>query len=67
MNSLKGIAGSGLVLTLMFTAPIAWGQSVHKDEAESGASGAYTASWSTQDSASLMDQNVSRENQTGVV
>ena len=46
---------------LTLTKPIAWGQPVPKDGAESGASGAYTTSWSTQNSPSLMDQNVPRE------
>jgi len=61
MKSPKTIAGSGLALMLTLTAPIAWGQSVPKDGAESGVSGGYTTSWSTQNSPSLMDQNVSRE------
>ena len=55
MNSIKTIAGSGLVLVLTFSAPIAWGQSVSKIVAASG------SAEFTRDSASLMDQNVSRE------
>jgi len=61
MKSLNIIAGIDLALILTLTPPIAWAQSVPKDGAESGASGAYTTSWSTQNSPSLMDQNVSRE------
>jgi hypothetical protein len=60
VKSLKNIAGSGLALILTLSAPVAWGQSAPPATvAESG--GAENASWSTQDSASLMDQKVSRE------
>jgi S-formylglutathione hydrolase FrmB len=61
MNSLKTIAGGGLALMLTFTAPVASGQSVPNNVAASGATGAYDTDWSTHDSVSLMDQNVSRE------
>jgi hypothetical protein len=60
MKSLKTIAGSGLALMVTLIAPIAWAQSAPKDVAESSASGARNASWSMQDTASVMDQNVSR-------
>jgi hypothetical protein len=55
MNAIKTIPGSGLVLMLTCSAPIAWGQSVSKIVAASG------SAEFTRDSASLMDQNVSRE------
>ena len=61
MNSLKAIAGSGLALMLTVTAPVAWGQSVPQNvrgpAGVVGASGAGPG----HDSASLMDQTVSRE------
>ena len=59
MKSLKTIAGSCLTLMLTLGAPIAWGQSIPKDVAS--VSGTQNTSWSVQDSASLMDQKVSRE------
>ena len=55
MNSIKTIGGSGLVLVLTFGAPVAWCQSVPKNAAASG------SAESVRDTASLMDQNVSRE------
>jgi hypothetical protein len=61
MKSIKNSAGSGLALILTLSAPVAWGQSAPTTVAESGTSGAENASWSMQDSASLMDQKVSRE------
>jgi hypothetical protein len=61
MNCLKTIAGSGLALMLTLIAPAAWCQSGPNTIAASGATGAYHTDWSSQDSASLMDQNVSRE------
>jgi hypothetical protein len=61
MKSLKAIAGSGLTLMLTLAAPIACGQSIPKDVAQSSVSGTQNTSWSVQDSASLMDQKVSRE------
>ena len=52
MNQLKAMVGSGLLLTMLSFAPLAaWSQSEPKNVAD----------WSTQDSASVMDQNVSRE------
>jgi hypothetical protein len=61
MNSLKTLAGGGFALMLTFAAPAAWSQSVPKNIAPSGTTGAYDASWSTQGNASLMDQTVTRE------
>jgi hypothetical protein len=62
MNCLKTIAGSGLALVLILSAPLAWGQSVPKDVTPSGATGEYRAIWTaTPENASLMDQNVSRD------
>jgi len=61
MNSVMTIAGSGLALMLTLTAPIAWAQSTPQDLAESSNSNAQNASWSMQDTASVMDQKVSRE------
>ena len=55
MNSIKTIAGSGLVLVLTFTAQGAWGQSVPENAAASSSAGF------KRDSVSLLDQNVSRE------
>jgi hypothetical protein len=55
MNCLKTIAGSGLALMLTFSAAVAWGQSIPKNVAAFGVTG------STHDSASLTDQNLSRE------
>jgi hypothetical protein len=46
---------------LTFTAPVAWGQSAPSNMAASATTGAYQTDWSTHDSASLMDQDVSRE------
>src|SRR5712692_1501641 len=61
MNFMKSIAGSSLALMLTFTAPVAWGQSVPQNvrgpAGVVGASGAGPG----HDSASLMDQTVSRE------
>jgi hypothetical protein len=54
MNYLKSSAGIGFALMLTFTAPVASGQ-VPKNVAASSSAD------STRDSASLMDQNVSRE------
>jgi hypothetical protein len=62
MNCLRTIAGSGLALVLTLSAPLVWGQSVPKDVTPSGASGEYQAKWTTTpESASLMDENVSRD------
>jgi hypothetical protein len=55
MNSIKTIAGCGLVLVLMFSAPSAWGQSESKNMATSG------SAVSARQSVSQTDQNVSRE------
>jgi hypothetical protein len=55
MNSIRTIAGSGLVLVLTFSTPVAWGQSLPKTIAAPGSAG------SARESASLMDHNVSRE------
>jgi hypothetical protein len=55
MNYLKTSARIGFALMLTFTAPVASGQSLPKNVAASG------SAESTRDSASLMDQNVSRE------
>jgi hypothetical protein len=55
MNSIKTIGGSGLMLVLTFGAPVAWCQSVPKNVAASG------SAEPVRDTASLMDQNVSRE------
>jgi hypothetical protein len=59
MNFLKSIAGSSVALMLTVTAPVAWGQSVPQNAPgpEVVASGAGHRN----ESASLMDQNVSRE------
>jgi hypothetical protein len=61
MNSLKTIAGSGLVLMLTLGAPVAWGQTMPDNAASSSTTGAYQANWSTQDNAALMDQNLTSE------
>ena len=61
MNCLKTIAGSSLALLLTFSAPIAWGQSAPNNVAASGATGSYNTAYSMNDSASQMDQNLSRE------
>ena len=55
MNSIRTIGGSGLGLVLTFGAPVALCQSVPKNVAASG------SAESVRDTASLMDQNVSRE------
>jgi hypothetical protein len=55
MNYLKTIAGNGVVLALTFTASVAWGQSVPRYTTASGAIG------DRHDTASLMEQNISRE------
>jgi hypothetical protein len=61
MNFLKSIAGSSLALTLTFTAPVAWGQSASQNVR--GPAGVVDVSGAGpgHDSASLMDQTVSRE------
>lgn len=52
MDHLKAMVGSGLVLTVLSFAPLAaWGQSEPKN----------VANWSTPDTASVMDQNLSRQ------
>jgi len=59
MDVAKTIAGSGLALIIALAAPVAWGQSV--PEGEWHASGGYYVESVMGDSATLMDQNVSRE------
>jgi hypothetical protein len=59
MDVAKTIAGSGLALMIALAAPVAWGQSV--PEGASHASGGYYIESVMGDSATLMDQNVSRE------
>jgi hypothetical protein len=59
MNCLKNIAASGLTLMLALGAPVAWAQTAPRDACRSA--GAYKTMSSTTESASLMDQNLSRE------
>jgi hypothetical protein len=61
MNFTKSIAGSSLALMLTFTAPVAWGQS--GPQYVRGPAGMVDPSGAGHghDSASLMDQSVSRE------
>jgi hypothetical protein len=61
MNCPKTIAGTGLALLLTFSAPIAWGQSEPNGVSVFGATGSYNTAYSTNDTASQMDQNLSRE------
>jgi hypothetical protein len=61
MNCPKTIAGTGLALLLTFSAPIAWGQSEPNSVSVFGATGSYNTAYSTNDTASQMDQNLSRE------
>jgi hypothetical protein len=61
MKYVKTLVGSALGLMLTFGAPVAWGQSVPKDETAGRAVEAYNTSWAARDEASLMDQNLSGE------
>ena len=63
MNRLKNIVGSGLVLMLALSLPPAWSQTAdNNDTHEHSSSGvAYSPASSVSESASVMDQNLSRE------
>jgi len=61
MNYLKTIAGCSVALLLTLSAPTAWGQSEANHLATSRPAGSYNTAYSMNDSASLMDQNLSRE------
>ena len=61
MNFLKSIAGSSLALTLTFTAPVVWGQSASQNVRGPAAVVDVSGAGPGHDSASLMDQTVSRE------
>jgi hypothetical protein len=60
MNCFKTVAGSGLAMVLMLSAPIAWSQS-ESNGLNAGSEGAYHTDWSPHENVSLMDQNLSRE------
>jgi hypothetical protein len=61
MNFMKSIAGSSLALMLTFTAPVARGQSLPQNARGPAGVVGVSAAGPGHDSASVMDQNVSRE------
>jgi hypothetical protein len=61
MKCLTTLAISGLTLMLTLASPAVWCQPVPESEAVSCVKGVGRAGWSNADSASAMDQNVSRD------
>jgi hypothetical protein len=61
MNCLTTFTVSGLALILTLAAPVAWCQPAPANEAMSCVKGTRPAGWFTSDSASVMDQTVSRD------